>query len=95
MAALEVVPVSGIGGEDAKKEYLPLFTKCIGDLQKIVDREKRNKEAQIAEDKEKNYILDQWIKRIKKRTKKRINELKETEPKGDKRESGDEFEGRD
>ena len=41
LAALEVVPVSGIGGKDAIKEYLPLFTKCIGDLQKVVDREKK------------------------------------------------------
>lgn len=97
VAALEVVPVSGIGGKNAIEEYLSLLTKCIGDLQIIVQREKEKieeiereiMERQIAEDK---IFIDKLNKMIEK-----LNRPRGKERQGDNNimKSGDEIEGRD
>ena len=101
LAALEVVPVSGIGGEDAVKEYLSLFTKCIGDLQKIVDREKKKIEKieKIEREKREKEIAEykKIVAGLIEKAKKMQQRIREAAPQGDKRimKSGDEIEGRD
>lgn len=101
VAALSVVPVSGIGGKDAIEKYLPELTKCIGDLQKVVKREnekieeiqRQKKEKQIRMYRRINKRLDELIKDVEKMGRESNN----AETPGDNRimESGDEIEGRD